>query len=222
VLCQSRGWRSLARNETAPFTPVCINTFCTLFSVNVISKYSIDTTFKMASSSSSAVPASALGMKPQVLMPLQPGAKNAMDSAQIAQQKTNTLQNELTKVGGRRRRRTRGRKSRKRRVKSRTFRTRHRRRGGRRHSWRQRGCGCSACRRRRRSRRTRCRRGGATTTVPYVSTYGVPDNGATANNMKAITSATVNQNVQAGFDACVGKGPSCTAQVYSQQQTTLK
>lgn len=173
----------------------------------------------MVTATSTSVPATALGMKPQVLMPLQPGAKNAMDSAQLTQQKTNLLQNELTKVGGR--------KSRKYRVKSRTFRSRRRRRRSRGHHrkryWKQ--YGCSRRRRhqrnRRRSRRTRTRRGGATTNVPYVSTYGVPDNGATANNMKAITSATVNQNVQAGFDACVGKGASCTAQVYSQQQNTL-
>lgn len=178
------------------------------------------------SSGNGTVSATALGMKPQVLMPLQPGAKNPMDSAQILQQKNNMLQNELTKVGGRRRT---------------TTRRGGRRRGRRRYRTRYqcaRGCG-SRMRRRRRTqsrrrrqshnyRRTRSyrrrhrHRGGATTTVPYVSTYGVPDGGATANNMKAITAATVNQNVQSGFDACVGQGPSCTANVYNQQQQILK
>lgn len=146
-------------------------------------------------------------------MPLQPGATNPMDSAQIAQNKTNQLQNQLAKVGGGRRRSRRRRRA--------TRRTRRHR--------------CARCgrmfsntqhhnRRRRRSRRTRHHyRGGAPmTTVPPVSTNGVPDGGATAANMKAITQATINQNVQSGFDACVGKGPGCTAEVYTQQQQLLK
>lgn len=166
-----------------------------------------------------SVSASALGMPAQTLLPLQPGAKNAMDSAQIVQQKNSQLQNELTKTGGRRRRfsqRQKRRRSRQRQTRRRFSQRKIKRRVN---TTSCRRCPCCQC------TCIKCtgkRRGGATTTVPYVSTNGVPDGGATASNMKAITSAMATQNIQSGYDACVGQGPACTAQVAAQQQQLLQ
>lgn len=54
--------------------------------------------------------------------------------------------------------------------------------------------------------------------VPPANTP-YPDIGnQTANNFKSTTQATINQNAQSAFDACVGKGPGCTVQVVQEQK----
>lgn len=68
-------------------------------------------------------------------------------------------------------------------------------------------------------KKKRIYKGGASTiTVPPVPSTGISDGGASANNYKMLTEATANQTVQAGYDACVGQGASCTAQVYATQK----
>jgi hypothetical protein len=67
-------------------------------------------------------------------------------------------------------------------------------------------------------------KGGAATQVvvpPANTPY--PDIGnQTANNFKSTTQATINQNAQSAFDACVGKGAGCTAQVVQEQKAGSK
>jgi hypothetical protein len=67
-------------------------------------------------------------------------------------------------------------------------------------------------------------KGGSTAQVvvpPANTPY--PDIGnQTANNFKSTTQATINQNAQSAFDACVGKGPGCTAQVVQEQKAGTK
>jgi hypothetical protein len=54
--------------------------------------------------------------------------------------------------------------------------------------------------------------------VPPANTP-YPDIGnQTSNNFKSTTQATINQNAQSAFDACVGKGPGCTAGVVQEQK----
>lgn len=63
-------------------------------------------------------------------------------------------------------------------------------------------------------------KGGATQqiAVPPANTP-YPDIGnQTANNFKSTVQATANQNAESAFDACVGKGPGCTAIVVQDQK----
>ena len=57
--------------------------------------------------------------------------------------------------------------------------------------------------------------------VPTVNTNGVNDGGASQANVTRITGATVVGNVQGVYDACVGQGSSCTAQVALNQKSLL-
>lgn len=65
----------------------------------------------------------------------------------------------------------------------------------------------------------RVKKGGAAQVIVPPANTPYPDIGnQTANNFKSTTQATINQNAQSAFDACVGKGAGCTAQVVQEQK----
>ena len=78
-------------------------------------------------------------------------------------------------------------------------------------------------RRRRRNRKTKVKRGGATNTVPvpqFQTMYPEPGAaGQTVNgNALATTKLGTSSATASSFDVCIGKGPSCTAEVINQQK----